>query len=184
MISARPGDVLAVYGGDGWFNKLIRLGSWLRRKSDVSTHVVIVTHYDGDKWMGIEGRPSSVGPVDCTGYLDDPRTRSNNAQPRPDDAGQLSAFLDAANKTIGTPYDWVAIAGDAFEALGRKDALNMIDSIWRWPKKPGVMPDHVVCSSLAAALYALVGWAHPGQGSERNVAPCDWWMWSDTAGWK
>ncbi|TDH46250.1 hypothetical protein E2F47_27260 [Mycobacterium eburneum] len=180
MLPARPGDVLAVYGGDGWFNKLIRLGAWLQRKPGPASHVVIVTHWDGQKWMGVQGQPSGVGPVDVTPYLRDKRTRSNNAQPRTD--GGVAPFLAAANAAMGTPYDWIGIAQDACNALGLDGADELLDRIWYWPGH--AMPTHVVCSSLAAALYRLVGWAHPSVGDERNCAPCDWWQWADTRAWE
>ncbi|MEZ0366827.1 hypothetical protein ACAG26_24440 [Mycobacterium sp. pUA109] len=182
MLPARPGDVLAVASDNSLFARLIRLGARLQGKPDIAGHVVIVTHQDpkSGAWMGVQGQPGGVGPVDVTRFLKDHRTRSNYAQPR--SAGQLSVFLAAANKAMGTPYDWVAIAQDACDALGVDDLGELLDPIWDWPT--GAMPDHVVCSSLAAALYRLVGWAHPSTGDERNCAPCDWWAWSDTQAWK
>jgi len=52
-------------------------------------------------------------------------------------------------------------------------------------KLVGLLPGHVVCSSLAAMLYDLpqVGYAHPDLGQERKCEPADWWNWSDEQLW-
>lgn len=183
---ARPGDVLAVWTGAGWAEAAIRIGSVLEGKPAVANHVVIVTHLDqAGRWMGIEGRPGGVGPVDCTPFLSDTRTRSNTKQPRADDGGQTGSFLASAAKSLGLGYDWVGIAADALDGLHLHDLSAVIDRLWRWPSDHNLLPGHVVCSSLAAALYDLpaIGWAHPDLGDERHCDPGDWWDWSDTQGW-
>ena len=133
-LAAAPGDVLAVWDGDGPGAELIRLDALLEGKPAVANHVVIVTHQDQvGRWMGIQGQPGGVGPVDCTPYLSDARTRSNNAQPRLDDHAQLATFLASAAKSLGIAYDWVAIGENALQALHVQDLSKEIDPLWRWP---------------------------------------------------
>lgn len=186
VLAAGPADVLAVWTGDGLFDRLIRAAELLQGKPAVANHVVIVTHQDRlGRWIGIQGQPGGVGLVDTTRYLSDPRTRSNHDQPKPDDHGQLPTFLASAAKSLGIAYDWVGIAEDALDALHVADLSREIDPLWRWPSNHGVLPGHVVCSSLAAMLYDLpaVGWAHPDLGTERICEPADWWRWSNTRAW-
>jgi hypothetical protein len=111
---------------------------------------------------------------------------SNHDQPRPDDRGQLTAFLASAAASLGIAYDWVGIAEDTLDALHATDLAKLIDPLWRWPSGRNLLPGHVVCSSLAAMLYDLpsVGWAHPDLGTERTCEPADWWRWSQACGWK
>lgn len=185
MIPVRPGDVLAVWR-TGLSDDLIRVGSALEGKPAVASHVVVVTHQDRrGRWMGIQGSPGGVGLADCTPYLSDSRTRSNNAQPRADDRGQLAAFLASCAKSIGISYDWAGIAEDALTALHAQDLARAIDPLWRWPASHGLLPGDVVCSSLAAMLYDLtaVDWAHPDLGNERRCEPSDWWNFSDRQLW-
>jgi hypothetical protein len=185
-LPAAPGDVLAVWTGDGLVQDLIRAGEALDGKPAVANHVVVITHQDQlGRWIGIQGQPGGVGLADCTPYLSDPRTMSNHAQPRPDDNGQLTAFLASAARSLGIAYDWVGIAEDTFDALHVCDLCALIDPIWRWPAGGTLLPGHVVCSSLAAMLYDLpeIGWAHPDLGVERRCEPADWWEWSQARGW-
>jgi len=184
VIEAAPGDVLAVWTGRSLTQNLIRVGEALRGLPAVANHVIVVTHQDRlGRWMGIEGRPGGVGPVDCTRVLGSHLTRSNNQQPRDSGNGQTQAFLTSCAKSLGIAYDWVAIAEDALDALHADDLAKAIDPLWRWPSKTGQLPGHVVCSSLAAMLYEHVGWAHPEHGSERACEPADWWQWSDQHQW-
>lgn len=186
VLAAAPGDVLAVWTGDGLTQDLIRVGEALEGKPAVANHVVIVTHQDQQgRWIGIQGRPGGVGVADCTPYLSDPRTMSNHAQPKPDGAGQLASLLASAAKSLGIAYDWVAIAEDGLDALHIEDLSDVIDPLWRWPSNHNLLPGHVVCSSLAAMLYDLpsVGWAHPDLGDERVCEPADWWRWSQMQAW-
>jgi hypothetical protein len=185
-LPAAPGDVLAVWTGGGMFEDLIRVGEALDGKPAVANHVVVITHQDQvGRWMGIQGQPGGVGPVDCTPYLSDVRTMSNHAQPKPDDHGQLTTFLASAAKSLGISYDWVGIAEDGLDACHVADLSKLIDPLWRWPSNRGLLPGHVVCSSLAAMLYDLpsVQWAHPDLGVERECEPADWWQWSETHAW-
>jgi hypothetical protein len=135
--------------------------------------------------MGIQGRPGGVGLTDCTAYLSDSRVRSNHAQPRPDDAGQLTAFLASCVRSLGLRYDWAGIAADVAASLGVTDLSADIDRLWRWPAGHGQLPGDVVCSSLFAMLYALPqsNWLHPDLGVERSCEPSDWWLWSDEHQW-
>ena len=185
-LPAAPGDVLAVWTGDGVFQDLIRVGEALDGKPAVANHVVIITHLDQvGRWIGIQGQPGGVGPVDCTPFLNDVRTMTNHAQPKPDDHNQLGSFLASAAKSLGLAYDWVGIAEDTLDALHIEDLSGVIDPLWRWPTNSNLLPGHVVCSSLAAMLYHLpaVGWAHPDLGDERQCEPADWWRWSEVRGW-
>jgi hypothetical protein len=185
-LPAAPGDVLAVWTGQGLAQDLIRLGEAMEGKPAVANHVVIITHQDqAGRWMGIQGQPGGVGPADCTPFLSDSRTRSNPDEPKPDGHGQLTVMLASAAKSLGISYDWVGIAQDALDAFGAEDLSALIDPLWRWPSNHNLLPGHVVCSSLAAMLYDLpsVGWAHPDLGAERRCEPADWWRWSDTRTW-
>jgi len=185
-LPAAPGDVLAVWTGNGMFQDLIRVAEALDGKPAVANHVVVITHQDQvGRWIGIQGQPGGVGPVDCTPYLTDVRTMSNHGQPRPDDHGQLATFLASAAKSLGIGYDWVGIAEDGLDACHVEDLSKLIDPLWRWPSDRNLLPGHVVCSSLAAMLYDLpsVQWAHPDLGNERECEPADWWRWSETRAW-
>jgi hypothetical protein len=178
-----PGDVLAVWTGDELIERAIRMAELMEGKPAVANHVVIVTHQDPlGRWMGIEGRPGGVGTCDVTPYLTDARTRSNHSQPRPDDAGQVVTFIASCAKSLGIAYDWVGIAEDGLGALHIADLSAVINPLWA--SHEGLLPGHVVCSSLAAYLYAMVtDWAHPDVGAERTCEPADWWRWADTSAW-
>jgi len=155
-------------------------------KPAVANHVVIVTHQDNmGRWMGIQGQPGGVGPVDCTPYLSVAMTASNHGQPKPDDRGQLASFLASAAKSLGISYDWVGIAEDVLAACHVEDLSAAINPLWKWPANRNLLPGHVVCSSLAAMLYDMpsVGWAHPDLGAERTCEPADWWQWSQSRAW-
>ena len=185
-IPAAAGDVLAVWTGSGVVQDFIRVGEALLGKPAVANHVIVVTHLDAKgRWIGIQGQPGGVGPVDCTPFLSDVRTMSNHDQPKPDDHGQLMTFLASAAKSLGIGYDWVGIAQDALDACHLTDLSGLIDPLWRWPSDHDLLPGHVVCSSLAAMLYDLpeVGWAHPDLGEERQCEPADWWWWSQDQAW-
>lgn len=179
-----PGDVLAVLGSNDVFSRLIRFAARLQGKPDAVDHCVVVTHQDPDgRWMGIEADGHGVHACDATRHLNDPRTRVNHLQPRPNDKGQLQAFLDLCQRAVGTPYDWAAVVCDAADAFGLHGLSDTVDHIWDWPQSDNQWPGHVVCSSLAAALYRAVGWAHPADDEERICAPSDWWRWSDSQAW-
>jgi hypothetical protein len=185
-IPAAPGDVLAVWTGNGLVQDLIRVGEALQGKPAVANHVIIITHQDrAGRWIGIQGQPGGVGPADCTPFLNDTRTMSNHDEPKPDDRGQLGCLLASAARSLGIGYDWVGIAEDTLDALHAQDLSALIDPLWRWPSRHNLLPGHVVCSSLAAMLYDLpaVGWPHPDLGSERACEPADWWQWSAARAW-
>ncbi len=185
-LPAAPGDVLAVWTGQSLPDDLIRVGEALQGKPAVANHVVVITHQDQvGRWMGIQGQPGGVGPVDCTPFLSDARTMSNHAEPKPNDHQQLATMLASCVKSLGISYDWVGIAQDTLDALHVEDLSAMIDPLWRWPSNNNLLPGHVVCSSLAAMLYDLpaVGWAHPDLGTERTCEPADWWRWSEARSW-
>jgi hypothetical protein len=186
-LPAAPGDILAVWTGQGLSQDVIRVAEALQGKPAVANHVVVITHQDKlGRWMGIQGQPGGVGPVDCTPFLSDVRTMSNHYEPKPNDHGQLAIFLASAAKSLGIAYDWVGIGEDAADALHVEDLSGVIDPLWRWPSDHNLLPGHVVCSSLAAMLYELpsVGWEHPDLGTERTCEPADWWRWSETRAWQ
>jgi len=187
MITAAPGDVLAVWTSASLASDLIRVGEVLEGKPGVANHVIGITHQDAlGRWIGIQGQPGGVGMVDCTPFLSDSRTRSNHDQPRLDDHGQLVAVLAGSAQAIGLRYDWVGgIGADTADALHLPDLAAAIDHLYRWPANHGLMPGEVVCSSLWAMLYDMpaVGWAHPDLGTERKCEPADWWDWSDRQLW-
>ena len=181
-LPAAPADVLAVRGG-GIAGKVIRFGEFVMGKAGESGHVAVVTHQDQlGRWMGIQGQPGGVGPVDCTPLLADPWTRSNHGQPR--DPAQTALFLAGCAKSLGIGYDWVGIAADAAECLHAPDLTAELESLYAWPTKSGLLPGHVVCSSLAAVLYDEVGWKHPDMGASRTCMPSDWWTWADEQQWE
>jgi hypothetical protein len=185
-LPAAAGDILAVWTGQDLADDMIRVGEALAGKPAVANHVVVITHQDQmGRWMGIQGQPGGVGPVDCSPFLSDIRTMSNHDEPRPDDRGQLTTFLASTAKSLGIGYDWVGIAEDGLEAFHVEDLSALIDPLWRWPSDHNLLPGHVVCSSLAAMLYDLpsVGWAHPDLGHERECEPADWWQWSQSQAW-
>lgn len=184
-LAVAPGDILAVVGGGlgGW---LVDVGQAIAGRPSMGTHVVVVTHKDQlGRWIGIDGQPGGVALCDCTPYLTDARVRSNHYQPRLLVPGQLTTFLASAAKSLGLPYDWAGIAEDAANVVSH-DLSADIDRLWRWPSGNGLLPGHVVCSSLAAMLYDLpdVSWAHPDLGKERMCEPADWWDWNDGRQWQ
>ena len=185
-LPAAAGDVLAVVGG-GVGGYLVNVGQALAGKPSIGTHVVGITHQDAKgRWIGIQGQPGGVALVDCTPYLNDARVRSNHGQPRANDHSQLTAFLASCTKSLGIAYDWAGIEADA-AAVFSKDLSADIDRLWRWPDpKSGLLPGHVVCSSLFAMLYDIpeVGWKHPDLGTERMCEPTDWWNFNDGRQWE
>jgi hypothetical protein len=177
--------VLAVWTSGSFTADMIRVAEALEGRPAVANHVAVITHQDQlGRWMGIEGRPGGVGPVDCTPWLTDPRTRGNSAQPRPGGQQAVAAFLASCAKSLGIAYDWVGIAEDGLDALHLHDLSTAIDPLWRWPSHGGLLPGHVVCSSLAAMLHEQAGWPHPDLGHERTCEPADWWDWSDRQLWR
>jgi hypothetical protein len=191
VIPAAPSDVLAVYGGpSSWGQRLIRIGGILAGHTGVANHVQIVTHQDqAGRWIGIEGRPGGVGLCDCTPSLNSDLTRSNHDQPRPGGDKAMTQFLAGAAKSLGIQYDWVGIAMDTAQAAGVPDLAKAIDPLWRWTspqqQASGILPGHVVCSSLAAMLYTRAGWAEPtGKQDDRTCTPPQWWDWSDQKQWE
>lgn len=187
-VEAGPGTILAVWSSTGFAGTVIRLGAVLRGRPGVANHVAVVTHQDElGRWMGIEGRPGGVGPVDVTDYLADSRTRGNFAQPRPGGTEAVDTFLASCAESLGIAYDWVGIAEDTCKALKLDNLAHAIDPLWRWGGPGKELPGHVVCSSLAAMLYEKAGWARPsaGEGGDpaRGVTPAMWWDWSDRTLW-
>jgi hypothetical protein len=184
MITPAAGDVLAVVQ-PSLFGKVIQVFERLQGKSDISNHVVIISGQDAlGRWIGVQGKPTGVGMVEISIYLNDSRTRSNHDQLRPDDTGQLATMLASLAKSLHIGYDWVGIAEDALSALTLFDLSGALAPLWAWPDPDGgTLPGHVVCSSLASWLYESVEWAHPDEGADRTVEPADWWNWSDKQLW-
>jgi hypothetical protein len=176
MIKVGVGDVLAVSTAANWAAKLINIGQVLRGLPGMNNHVVVAHHHRDGKWWGLEGRPGGVGWAPLDKYLADPRTTSNFEQPRTKE--QRLSIARRAEAMIGDSYDWAAIAADAFTALNIR---LLYAANWANPA-PGTTPgdyragspDHVVCASYAAWLYAAEGLTHPRVGQERYCYPADW----------
>jgi len=171
----QPGDVLVIDGTSD-VAKLIEAGAILDG-CPAASHVAVFHHVDdaGVPWT-IEGRPGGVGWADARAYLRDPRTVANVLQPKT--AAQRAQVCALAAKLLGTPYDWLGgIAEDAMNALG-------LGALWA-EKDPatGLVPGHVVCSSLAAWVYDRSGLAAPHPDDWRHVQPGDWAAWVTEQGW-
>jgi hypothetical protein len=171
----QPGDVLVIDGTTDTA-KLIELGAVLAGEPAAS-HVAVLHHTDGAgvPWS-IEGRPGGVGWADARAYLRDPRTVTNVLQPKTQP--QRTQVCALAVKLLGTSYDWLGgIAEDAFNALG-------LGALWA-EKDPatGLVPGHVVCSSLAAWAYDRTGLAAPHPADWRHVTPGDWAAFCLAAKW-
>lgn len=137
VLEAAPGDVIAVWTSAGLAADLIRAGEALRGLPAIANHVAIITHQDRlGRWIGIQGQPGGVGLADCTPWLADPRTRSNHAQPKPGDHGQLPNLLASCVKSIGVGYDWAGIAEDAALALHASDLAALLDRLRLLQVKP------------------------------------------------
>src|SRR5579859_2682464 len=186
MLPAAVGDILAVSAGPWPIREGIELAERMRGLRCPVDHVVVVTHQDAvGRWMGIQGQPGGVGIADCTPYLQARVTQTNHDQPKaPPGSPEMTHFLASCATSLGIRYDWIGIDEDAIDAFHLHDLTKLIDPLWRWPTQHGVMPGHVVCSSLAAALYKIAGWAHPDLGNERQCEPADWWHWSRDRQWE
>jgi hypothetical protein len=174
VTALRPGDVLAVRTG-GWAAGLIRAGEELSGKNHLDNHIAVFHHYDDADipWV-LEGRPGGVGWADARPYLASPHAVNNCGQPGRSDGARERTAARAAT-LLGTRYDWLAIGGDALEALHVR--------LWHLQFPHGLAPGEVVCSSFAAWLYEYAGWAHPDTGDERDCEPGDWSEWSLAHGW-
>jgi hypothetical protein len=168
------GDVLAVATSVNWAAKFIDIGAVLAGKPALNNHVVVVHHQTDGVWWGVEGKPGGVGWADIRGYLRDPRTTSNVAQPKTEaDRAAITAY---AETLLGRPYDWEAIADDALRDL---HLPTWFAQDW----KPSGVPGHVVCSSFAAWLYDQRGLVRP-TGTARYIQPADWTKFNLARGWE
>jgi hypothetical protein len=160
----KPGDILAVRG-TALSDRLIQLGEDLEGKPNISNHIAMMHHWDGDVPWGLEGKPGGVGWRDLRDYIAHSHLLLNNCgQPGRTDADRIYV-AHAGQLMLGTKYDWEAIDDDALRAF-------RMPEIWAkdWH---GQAPGHVVCSSYAAYLYELKGWAHPSK-PDRDTEPADW----------
>lgn len=160
------GDVLVTREGHKLISGVIRLGAWLRGRPAGVNHVIVAHHTDaqGRLW-GIEGRPGGVGWRDLTAVAADRHTHANTAQPRTEAQRYLVAV--AAEKLLGTPYDWDAIRADARQAM----RLWTLAKDWGDAQTPG----QVVCSSFSDWCYEQVGLPNPGGNKgTRFTTPGDW----------
>lgn len=171
-MNVQPGDLLVTRSPSIW-GALIRLGAALRDQPNLSNHVAIIHHTDrhGTTWC-LEGRPGGVGWRDARDYLRSKWTINNAGQPKTD--VQRKAVCAGAGNLIRTNYDWDAIADDALKAFG-------IPLQETWQLTDGHIPGHLVCSSLAAYLYAKAGLTCPP--GQRLVTPGDWDQLIITRGW-
>jgi hypothetical protein len=158
----QPGDVLAVRTS-GRAGMMIRLGAALRGKPNISNHIAVVSHRDGNGTLWcVEGRPGGVGWRDAKDYLASAQVLTNAAQPKA--AAQRKVITDGAIAILGMPYDWAAIIGDGLDDLHLWDPVN------------GQVRGHAVCSAVAAYLYDKAGLPRPA-GAQRRVQPADWDTW-------
>ena len=169
-----PGDVLAVRSG-GLAAIAIRLGAALRGAPNLDNHIAIMHHTDasGVPWC-LEGKPGGAGWRDARAYLDSRWTLTNAAQPKTQ--AQRTGVCKLAESMLGTAYDWEAIADDTAQAFG-------LPGIWK-PGTKGVVPGHVVCSSLAAYAYDRNGLKAPAPGDYRHVTPGNWDEFILTRAWE
>lgn len=168
----KPGDVLAVRSA-GFVAAAIRIGAALLDQPNVSNHIAVMHHWDGQVPWGLEGRPGGVGWVDLRGYIASPWTLNNCAQPGRDDTGR-AMVATLAEKMLGTAYDWAAIADDTLRAFHMDDLFSKTIN--------GTVPGHIVCSSYAAFLYERAGWERPVV-ADRDTEPADWDALILTRGW-
>jgi hypothetical protein len=168
----KPGDVLAVRG-DGLAAELIRVGEELTGKPGLDNHIAIFHHWQGDVPWGLEGKPGGVGWQDLRSYIASPYTLDNCAQPGRTDAVRAQVAAEAQHM-LGTAYDWEAITDDTLRAFRMGDLFSSTVN--------GTVPGHVVCSSFAAFLYKLYGWACP-QVPDRDCEPADWCALIMERGW-
>lgn len=159
----QPGDLLLTRSPTGIFGRAIRFFEALSDETNQDNHVAIAYRYDamGRLWVN-EGRPGGVGEHVATDYVRSPWTMNNIGQPKTPEQRKIVA--DGSEKLHGTAYDWLAIADDALNAFGMH-----IHDAWGTGGRP---PGAVVCSSLAAYLYAKAGLPHPA--GDRLVTPADW----------
>lgn len=180
MIEVKPGDVLVVRTL-GFWSSVIRFAPWLRnrlygtREPQKWNHVLVIMPTDGkgNRWA-IEGKPGGVGWKDPTGFLDDPLTLSNAAQPKTDLQRATVCTVMETMAQRHTPYDWPAVAVDIARVLS--PLWGMRD---QWGKG---IPAHVVCSSAADMAYEHVGLASPAP--DRFCTPWDWAAFDDIQGWR
>lgn len=168
------GDVLAVRTG-GIGGAVIRLGARIHHLPSSINHIAVMTHWtDGVPW-GIEGRPGGVGPVDLRPYIASPATISNRLQHRT--PAERQAIADAMTALAGTSYDWPAIIADGCDDLG-------LPALWAENWHGRGSPAHVVCSSVAALVYARLGLPDPTGATIRRLQPGHWARFIQTEGWR
>lgn len=178
----QPGDVLVVHDHNVWA-WLIRLGPRLHNLThrDVQdtrwNHVLVAMPPDatGTRWA-ISAQPhGGVGwtDLDAAGYLDDPHTLTNAAQPRSDAQRATVCATMEALATRHVPYDWDAIA---------MEIVREVAPMWAWRDVwgPGA-PTALICSSAADLAYARTGLPNPPY--DEFCAPWDWASWIERKGW-
>lgn len=167
-----PGTVLAVRS-TGFSSEMIRFGSALLDKPDISNHIAVVHHTDpsGTTWC-IEGRPGGVGWRNAADYTSSHWTLDNGDQPI--DPLRQQVIAGAMHAMLGTPYDWEAIVADGLADLHLGEL---------WMPQGGVVHGETVCSALAAYGYDKASVPRPA-GRERTVQPADWAEWILTRGWE
>lgn len=163
----QPGDVLVV-SSHSLVMKLITWWPWYRSKWN---HVAVVHHTDdaGVLWC-VEGRPGGVGWRNAAELG---RVLHNADQPR-DNTGRKT-IADLMVALLKTPYDWDAIARDAFAKLDEHGVT------WTMEWDGAVPPVHVMCSSLASYGYWSVHWTGPRSWLSE---PRDWAWFIQHRGWE
>jgi hypothetical protein len=105
--------------------------------------------------------------------LNDPLTTHNIFQYKSDE--QRGRICQLAERLLGTPYDWEAILQDATDTLHLANILTLFDPHDENEWEGGVVPGHVVCSSLYAWIYDQPEVDLPAPPREaRFTFPSDW----------
>jgi hypothetical protein len=179
LVIPSPGDILLTRDPTKGFKTAgfwVRLGAWLTRKPTTHDHVVVVSHVDdANTYWGIEARPGVVGWVDIAHYLVSPYTVVNTAQPKTD--LQRAQIVEVAKGLLGVKYDWSSIVEDGMRAIHAGD-------LWQARDFNGEVPTHLICSALAAWVYAKVGLAIPKGHEIRFMTPGDWTHFIQTREWE
>ena len=132
-----PGRYICV-GGKGFVPRAIELLTLSKY-----AHAVMVETSDGDI---IEAMPGGVRRAHISRYAGLPAC-SNLAEPMT--SVQQAQILTAARGMLGVPYDDLAIADDALEALGIR---------WKWLATVANGNHELICSAAVAAMGAAAGY--------------------------
>jgi hypothetical protein len=165
------GDIVCTRNVKGLPARLIRLRAGLLDEPNLVNHVIIVHHQAKNlDWIGLEGKPGGVGWTNLTKrkVLSSPWVITNQNQPKTEE--QRFMVSKAAEKLLGTQYDWVGIAEEALLWADTSKVVSFINQSWG----DGQPPEHVFCSNYADWSYDSVGIDSPGKKFDRTVSPNKW----------